>query len=395
MDSQYQVELKTAFTALQCAAQISQSVISQRDKGALDKDDLSPVTVADFAVQALLAATFKHAFPRDRFVGEEDATALRSNPILLARVFELLAIPSGARDREDDGAVNGSTGHSSCMLPSSPAEMCDLMDECGSADPGDGGSGSGRTWIFDPIDGTKTYVRGELYAINIGLLVDGEQTVGVIGCPNLSPNPNAPLRNEHVDKAGCGCIMFAVKGHGAFIRPMYGDAEGVAELARRLPLTEPENNNNKICRTPSGSVSDSPVCFVTCTTTADSALPGIHEAVAQRLNAAPPTCDLVPWVLRWAALAMGLGNATVWAYRTSGRRAKAWDHAGAMLLFEETGGRITDIFGKDIDLTAGRQLKANTGFVAALGGALHAKVMRAMHEVLLERGQLDQLVHAQ
>src|SRR5688572_26778816 len=77
MDSPYSRELTVAFGALQNAARLSQSIVSSNDKGVIEKEDLSPVTVADFAVQALLTATIKDAFPGDRVVGEEDASDLR------------------------------------------------------------------------------------------------------------------------------------------------------------------------------------------------------------------------------------------------------------------------------------------------------------------------------
>lgn len=39
-------------------------------------------------------------------------------------------------------------------------------------------------WILDPIDGTKTFIRGvPLYTTLVALVVDGEPVVGVIYCP--------------------------------------------------------------------------------------------------------------------------------------------------------------------------------------------------------------------
>lgn len=351
MDSPYSRELNVAFGALHNAAQLSQSIISSRDKGVIEKDDLSPVTVADFAVQALLTATIKDAFPGDKVVGEEDASDLRKNPALMERVWGLLTQAS-----TDETA--------SCKIPTDQEHMCDLIDECGASSPGS----SGRTWIFDPIDGTKTYVRGELYAINMALLDNGEQVAGIVGAPNLSIDAKAPLSNENVDPSGEGCIFFAVKDHGAFIRPLRSNTP------RRL---EPHAAGQN-------------VHFVTCANIVDSSLNGVHEVVASRLNAAYPGSDLVPWVLRWAALAMGLGNSTVWVYKRRDRYAKAWDHAGAMLLFEETGGLITDVHGKKIDFTVGRKMSGNFGFVAAPRD-LHARVLDTVHEVLREQGREEYL----
>ncbi|KAF4511767.1 hypothetical protein G6O67_000978 [Ophiocordyceps sinensis] len=349
MDSPYRRELTVAFAALQKAAQLSQSIISSDDKGVIEKEDLSPVTVADFAIQALLIATFKDAFPSDRFVGEEDASSLRANEALLGRVWGLLERESLATTRE---------------------QMCDLIDEAGTSSPG--GDGSGRTWVFDPIDGTKTYVRGELYAINVALLVDGKQTLGAVGCPNLPMDAVGPIRNEDIDAAGEGCIVFAVKGHGAHVRPLRGAVDDVQP--RRLPHLSSSDD----------------IRFVSCVSLVDSALDGVHEAVAKRLGAVFPGCDLVPWVLRWAVLALGLGNATVWVYKRRDRFGKTWDHAGAMLLFEETGGKITDVHGKPIDLSAGRKMSANFGFVAA-PEKLHSRVLEAVHEVLRQQGHDEML----
>lgn len=44
--------------------------------------------------------------------------------------------------------------------------------------------GASHKWILDPIDGTKSFVRGvPLYAVLVGLERDGEMIVGVINCP--------------------------------------------------------------------------------------------------------------------------------------------------------------------------------------------------------------------
>jgi histidinol-phosphatase len=65
-----------------------------------------------------------------------------------------------------------------------------LADDC----PGDaivgeerGGSiGGGRTWILDPIDGTKNFLRGNpVWATLIALVTDGVPVVGVISSPAM------------------------------------------------------------------------------------------------------------------------------------------------------------------------------------------------------------------
>ncbi len=358
MDSEYKKELTLAFEALQRAAELCKSVVSSQDKGEIEKADLSPVTVGDFAVQALLVATFKGAFPDDNFVGEEDASHMRKNSALLDRVWDLVdKVPkSGA-----------------CKTPSSKEELCSLVDQCGSGVPG--GAGSGRTWVFDPIDGTKTFMLGQVYAINIALLVDGKQILSAVGCPNTSKDATAPMGNEDIDSTDGGCILFGVRGQGAFVRPMNGSPEQVTP--RRLSQ-----------QAAAKSLKD--VSFVTCNTVVDSALNGIHEVIASRMGVPFPGCDLLPWVLRWAMLAMGLGNTTIWVYKRIDRYGKVWDHAGAMLLYEETGGKVTDVHGKPIDLSIGRKISGNFGFVAA-PPSIHDEVLGHVQAALREGGHESML----
>jgi histidinol-phosphatase len=46
--------------------------------------------------------------------------------------------------------------------------------------------GSGRTWVLDPIDGTKNFMRGvPVWATLIALVVDGRPELGVISAPAL------------------------------------------------------------------------------------------------------------------------------------------------------------------------------------------------------------------
>ncbi|GGZ50110.1 histidinol-phosphatase [Streptomyces inusitatus] len=60
---------------------------------------------------------------------------------------------------------------------------------------------AGRTWMVDPIDGTKNFLRGiPVWATLIALLEDGRPTVGVISAPALHSR------------------WWAAAGHGAWLR---------------------------------------------------------------------------------------------------------------------------------------------------------------------------------
>ncbi|MHC5543784.1 inositol monophosphatase family protein, partial [Singulisphaera rosea] len=58
-------------------------------------------------------------------------------------------------------------------------------------------------------------------------------------------------------------------------------------------------------------------------------------------------------------------------------REKIWDHAAGLLVVEEAGGVVTDIDGKPLEFTHGRELVANRG-VLVTNGRLHHKVLDAL-----------------
>lgn len=64
-------------------------------------------------------------------------------------------------------------------------------------------------WTLDPIDGTKGFLRGEQFAVCLALIVGGNVQLGVMGCPNLPVDFNAPEGER-------GCLFIAEKGQGAF-----------------------------------------------------------------------------------------------------------------------------------------------------------------------------------
>jgi fructose-1,6-bisphosphatase/inositol monophosphatase family enzyme len=56
------------------------------------------------------------------------------------------------------------------------------------------------TWVCDPLDGTKNFVKGlEHVAVCVGIAAHGKSRVGVVHCPLLSE------------------VFFAVEGHGAYV----------------------------------------------------------------------------------------------------------------------------------------------------------------------------------
>ena len=78
---------------------------------------------------------------------------------------------------------------------------------------------SGRRWILDPIDGTYSFVHGvPLYAVLIGLEIDGESQLGVV---------NLPALNE---------IVYAAKGLGCFWNDQPARVSSTSSIGEALLL---------------------------------------------------------------------------------------------------------------------------------------------------------------
>lgn len=379
MDSPYAKELKVAIAAVQAASTLSALVLSQaqaavqaaqdaegkpsqQELGTVSKDDLSPVTIADFAIQALLTSTLHAAFPNDKFVGEESADALRANPALLERVWQALQAI-----RVESTTIAPVSSH--VIFPDTPERMCELIDWCGEGIP----HATGRVWVFDPIDGTENFVQGLVYAVNVALLVDSAQTLSVVGCPNMSMDVRYPAGDHSLDPAGEGCILLGVRGHGAWVRKLRGGGGG-GDAGEEEEVVQ-------VKQIPRHAATEALEDLRSVSAINTSGLSVVHGEVAGRLGVEFPGCVLLPWVIRWVLLALGVGNATWWVYRSRSRLAKIWDHAGAMLLFEEVGGKVSDVDGEPISMVAGRKMIANFGIIAA-PAALHAKVLETVRDVL-------------
>jgi 3'(2'), 5'-bisphosphate nucleotidase len=138
-----------------------EKVLSAVSKGLLSKNGSTPVTIADFAAQAVLISAIHHAFLPDKFVGEGDSDALWKCEKLQQSVWELVS-STHLDDAENEGMV---------ASPASVEEMLDIIDL---GRRGTGGP-EGRIWMLDLVDGTATFLRGEQYIVALALVEDGEE----------------------------------------------------------------------------------------------------------------------------------------------------------------------------------------------------------------------------
>ncbi|KAF9693709.1 hypothetical protein EKO04_008233 [Ascochyta lentis] len=374
----YAAELDLALRVVHNASILTKSVLRslKNHVSAETKADSSPVTIADFAAQALLISTLHAAYPSDRFLGEESADALRSNDALADRVWELVQRAKGlhAAPSQTGGSQNANPDVSALTFPASKEDMFDLIDLGGKGEQ----TRSGRVWVMDPVDGTATFMQGQQYAVCLCLLVDGKQTVGVIGCPNLAFDVHGPLgqsrvHEDLVDETGYGVVLSAIRGQGTYVRGM---TESGWSEARRVDLTE----------LPAKELSQ--LNFVESTLGKTSLSQEEHKAVCEALGAKWPGTVIWAQQVKHVALALGSTDVMVRIPKTVDRFTCVWDHAGGHILFTEAGGLIKDFNGGDIDFAQGRHIagERNYGMIAALPSVFE-KVERAVKEVLARRPQ--------
>jgi 3'(2'), 5'-bisphosphate nucleotidase len=321
-------EIKFALQAVRLAAQVVRQVQANLVSPTLNKGDSSPVTVADYTSQAIIGYLLSQTFPDDPLVAEEDSAILR--------------LPESHSVSE---AVNEFV--SEVIHETTADKVWDWIDR-GKAEPGR------RFWTLDPIDGTKGFLRGEQYAVALGLIVDGQVKVGVLGCPNLTDS-------FRPDVDGPGSLVAAARSQGTWITPL--DAPGEFD---RLQVSQRANPAQaRLFRSfESGHTNVSQ----------------IDEFVeVMGIQAEPVRMDSQA---KYAVLAAGKGDLLLRLISVSkpDYREKIWDQAAGSIIIEEAGGQITDVCGRPLDFTHGRTLARNRG-ICASNAQLHRAALRALEQI--------------
>lgn len=323
-------EADFALESVRAAARLGREVQQRSRLPAMTKSDASPVTVADYACQALVAHRLGRVFAADALVAEED-TSLLASPGARDSVMAILqaVAPFERGVTEDD--LNAWIGR-------------------GGAVPGE------RFWTLDPVDGTKGFVRGDQYVVALALIEGGRVQVGALGCPNLTVG-----LDTHV--AGPGCVALAVRGEGAWLAPLeQGDMRPLRVSPRDNPAMA------RVLRSFEDAHTD----------------PVNLERILRLLGMQQEPRRMDSQVK--AVVLAGGGAELVFRLLPSNRpayREKIWDAAAGSLLVEEAGGRVTDLRGRELDFGRGRELTNNVGVVSS-NGRLHEAALAAVRAALPE-----------
>ncbi|MCK4943964.1 MAG: 3'(2'),5'-bisphosphate nucleotidase [Candidatus Aminicenantes bacterium] len=291
-----------------------QQELTSRDH--FSKSDRSPVTIADFLSQALICRILKEAHPEIPIVAEEDSRELKrdENRPILERIIGFIG---------NNEALSGTIDEDNLF------ESIDMGV----------GSPSHLYWTLDPIDGTKGFLRGEQFAVALALIQNGIVELGLLGCPNLE------LGNHPRNK---GYLFFARRGQGAEIQDITSSRGHSIQVSEKW---YPENMR-----------------FVQSYVSEHSDT-GLQKKIAEILKIKNPSIHLDSQV-KYGLVASG--NAEIYLRipnpRTPDYKEKIWDHAAGSLIVEESGGVVTDIYGKKLDFSQGKTLKGNSGILATIPG---------------------------
>eukprot|EP00903_Cladosiphon_okamuranus_P008092 g7802.t1 len=345
-DGDYRDEMAVATYIVQVASHVARELQEELCRAeAISKRDSSPVTVADFTVQAIVLGVLKRYFPDHGFIAEETSSVLRQDQPSLSHVLSVV------------GTVLGREGLTE-------AELCAAIDlgarGHGRHERGRWGKG-GRTFVLDPIDGTKGFLRGEQFCVALGLLDGGKAVGGVLGCPNL------PAGYEHpgCGKAGeaRGLLYTAASGEGTFVRALSAGADD----SRRVFV----DHARKPCDT-----------RVLESVEAGHTSHAVAAQVCSDLGITLPPIR-VDGQCKYGLLSEGQGGIYLrlprWGYHEW-----IWDHLAGVVVITEAGGKVTDTRGEPLDFSLGAKLPREVVGVVATSGKIHANVVRAVHNRQLE-----------
>ena len=290
---------------------------SLEDVKSITKDDRSPVTVADFACQAIVGKTLRdHLGDNVILVGEEDSAHLRQDDHELIAQATLAAV----QDVWSDATLDA---------------MLDAVDV------GSGDTHHAGYWTLDPIDGTKGFLRGQQYAVSLAYVERGEVVVGALGCPNMPADFGAPFDTPDPR----GCLYICIKGDGVW----------------EVPADEPNATPTEIKRLDHEKGQPISVCaLVEKAHSSVSDTDRIMDHIGE--DSEPVRLDSQA---KYAVVARGQADAYLRLPTRKDYVERIWDHGAGSLIAAEAGCFVTDIHGRALDFSLGRGLEKNKGIVCA------------------------------
>ncbi len=338
--------VSAALEAVAAASRVCRSVQARLGElRTIVKDDQSPVTIADFASQAVVAKVLRERLGREIvLVAEEASAALRGMERERALVRE--AIVDAARAE---------------WIGVDEDALLDAID-AGAGDPLSDRAREEGFWTLDPIDGTKGFLRGEQYAVALAWVAGAKgggrvrPTIGVLGCPNLDPDHSRALDA----RSDVGTLFVACEGDGCQeIRGL--DASGPRRRVRASAWREGD-----------------PVVLARSVEAAHSSKGGTDGVMRE---AGLETRSLyLDSQCKYAVVARGQAHGYLRLPVKKDYIERIWDHAAGALVASEAGAIVSDAGGRGLDFSKGRGLETNRG-VCVASDEVHGRIVDAVRRV--------------
>ena len=314
--------MKTIRQALRAAVKLCRRVqvdyLIANTKSAGDQKE--PVTIADYGSQAIICRALKARFPDDGVVSEESG----------AQFLQIVSAEQRAQVLEILADVLGE--------PVGESDVVDWLDH-------GVGRATRRTWVIDPIDGTKGFLALRHYAIACGMLIDGRVAGGIVAAPGYNDGEGA---------------LFYTENGATWQAPIAGgDGEQVSVSARREVSKFVVAQSFERAHASKSRMAQA------------RELAGLGGARVLELDS----------MEKYALVACGDADLYMRLPRADSDYAhKIWDHVAGAALVQQAGGTVTDLDGSPLDFSRGETLP-NPGMIIS-NGQHHQRVVEAVARVM-------------
>jgi 3'(2'), 5'-bisphosphate nucleotidase len=286
------------------------------DEAVARKAGAEPVTIADYGAQAIICRAIKAHFPEDAVIAEEGGEQFSD-------------LISTVNQREVVSLISEVLGEAVTV-----DQVVAWLDYGQNRE-------AARTWVIDPIDGTKGFIQLRHYVVAVGMLnADKRVTNGVMAAPGY-------------DDQGA---LFYTRNGAAYLESLAGGAARKLEASQR---TAPES-----------------LVYMESVEKSHASQDRMAQ-VRQQAGLAGAQVNRMDSMEKYARVATGDADLYLRLPRIGSTRPHmVWDHAAGVALVEAAGGVVTDVDGSPLDFSLGKTLANNTGMIVA-NPRIHEKVVRA------------------
>jgi len=307
--------------------EVQHQTLRSLNKLSPDKQDTEPVTLADYGSQAIICRAIQQYFPEDAVLAEEAGNQFieLTNEASRAEILNLLTVILDVNVSQDD--------------------IVRWMDH------GVNRPDAKRTWVIDPIDGTKGFINMRHYAVAVGIVEEGLPVGGIIGAPGYGDG----VSGNDDD----GMIFYTKDGKAYQERIEDSRAQEITVSNRTSDLRVVQSFEKK------------------------HASKSRMEIVREKADMADATIRELDSMEKYALVANGDADVYMRLPNLDNKRPHlAWDHAAGVAIVLTAGGQATDVDGSPLNFSQGRILP-NRGMLVS-NGQVHDRLVAATMELLAE-----------